>query len=57
MIMIPMGADLCVSLLGCVAGAPLVVAGGLAVIEGGVLIWSGIQFADLYLDEVFETEP
>jgi hypothetical protein len=57
MIMIPMGAELCVSVVGCMAGAPLVVAGGAAVIAGGVLIWSGVQFADVYLDEVFEVEP
>jgi hypothetical protein len=52
-----MGAELCTIVVGCAAGIPLVVAGGAAVIGGGVLIWSGVKFTEVYLDEIFvETE-
>jgi hypothetical protein len=57
MVMIPMGAELCTTVVGCAAGIPLVVAGGAAVVGGGILIWSGVQFTEVYLEEIFvETE-
>jgi RHS repeat-associated protein len=56
-IMIPIGVKVCTSVVGCVAGVPLVVAGGAAVIEGGVLVWSGVQFTKKYLDDIFVVTP
>ena len=57
MVMIPMGAEMCTTFVGCVAGIPLVIAGGAAVLEGGVLIWSGVKFTEVYLDEIFVETP
>lgn len=56
-VMIPLGADLCTSVVGCAAGIPLIVAGGGAILGGGALVWSGVQFTKVYLDEIFVQEP
>jgi hypothetical protein len=56
-VMIPIGAELCISVAGCMAGIPLVVAGGAAVVGGGVLVWSGVKFTEIYLDEIFVVTP
>jgi hypothetical protein len=55
--MIPAGVDLCTTYVGCVAGIPLIVAGVAAVGVGGALIWSGVKFTEVYVNDVFVVTP
>jgi hypothetical protein len=61
-VMIGVSVDLCVGSapvggLGCAAGIPVGLAGVGAVWAGSKFIWSGIQFAKIYLNDIFEVKP
>jgi len=52
-VMIYVGASVCTTVAGCVAGVPLIAAGVLAIPVGGVMIYSGYKFGQIYLDDIF----
>jgi len=56
-VMIPLGADLCVTVAGCFAGGSLVIGGVGAILGGSVLVWGGYKFTQKYLDDIFIIEP
>jgi hypothetical protein len=56
-VMIEAGGSVCTTVVGCIAGAPLIAAGVLAVPVGATLMYSGFKFMQVYLDEVFEVTP
>lgn len=56
-VMIQAGASICTSIIGCFAGAPVVVAGVGAIGAGFVMIYEGGAFGKQYLEETFEFAP
>jgi RHS repeat-associated protein len=55
-IMIPIGARLCTSIAGCIAGISLIAAGLGGIGAGTGLIWSGFKFTEKYLKDIFILE-
>jgi hypothetical protein len=47
----------CTSVVGCIAGVPLVAAGGAAIGVGLVMIGAGYKFGEIYKDEIFPKSP
>jgi hypothetical protein len=55
--MIQVGVKVCTSVVGCIAGAPVILAGVAAIPAGAVFIYTGIKTTEHYLHEVFEVVP
>jgi hypothetical protein len=56
-LMVGAGAYVCTSVVGCIAGAPVILAGVLAYPVGVGFIYYGVESAEIYLDEIIEATP
>jgi hypothetical protein len=56
-VLIQAGASVCTSIIGCVAGVPVMVAGVGGIGSGLIMMYQGGQFTGQYLAEIFEMTP
>ena len=55
-LLIRAGAYVCTSVIGCIASAPVILAGVAAFPVGAGFIYYGIKSTEIYLNEIFEVE-
>jgi hypothetical protein len=56
-LLIGAGAYVCTTVIGCIAGAPVVLAGVAAYPIGVGFIYFGVKSTEIYLDDIFEVAP
>lgn len=56
-VLIQVGLDVCTTGVGCLAAAPVIIAGIAAIPAGGSFIYGGLKATKHYLDEIFEVVP